>query len=147
MIKLSVIAETAAVNAVGLPSLSSLCSWLMILFLLPIATAGLAHFLEMTFEKGMIFRKYFKLLTYWLWFKPRERRITKTYMKPAKWYSWFYKPLGGCLWCFSVWLLIAFWIITTKEYCNSTWIFTLISLPLVIGIQFIWLNLIAKIKV
>lgn len=138
----SVISEAGAANVPALHSLSSLCSWLMILFLLPIATAGLSHFLVMTFEKGMIFRKYYALITYWLWFKPRQKQPNQ----PAKWYSWFYKPLGGCLWCFSVWVLTAFWIITAKVYCNGGWFFTLFSLPLVIGIQFIWLNIIAKIK-
>src|SRR5690349_20328600 len=95
-------------------------------FVLSIATAALAHFAQMTFQKGMIFRKYYALITYWFHFKPRKRLVYKLYpfvaglggtvLQPngqfpgewvwqkEKWYAWFYKPLGGCIYCNSVWL-------------------------------------------
>lgn len=106
---------TVAKKLDALLSLTSLC-FTALLFALAFSVAALSHFLQMCMGKGMIFRKYNALITYWLWFKGRERRIkpwhhliTATRIDPRKWWSHFYKPLGGCIYCNSVWVAAFFY--------------------------------------
>lgn len=108
----------------------------MLVFILTVLysalTAGLAHFLTFCMSKGNIFRKYKAFITYWFHFKPRphygrwnmsDAMIGKIWSKSKygerfplytkhkeAWYGWFYKPLGGCLYCFGTWLYMFFYI-------------------------------------
>lgn len=132
-------------------------AWLFLLLLLPIATACLAWFFQMTFQKGMIFRKYKALITYWFDFKPRARYpfllppgsvlypngyLDRSRKIPAKWYAWFYKPLGGCIYCHSVWTGTAFYALTSLALgmgLEALWLW-----PLFVGVQYGWVKGLSK---
>jgi hypothetical protein len=96
-------------------------------------SAPLSLFLsEIAFARGMIFRRYLALVVYWFDYKPRARgleyraegvlfdsrfcrgwipnRLEIKRYSPPRWWSWFYKPLGGCVYCFSTWIAIALFI-------------------------------------
>lgn len=55
-------------------NLMSLCS-LMVFCLL---TASMSLFLDKCFQKGMIFRKYYNLITYWFWL-PKKKTVFVSY--------------------------------------------------------------------
>lgn len=155
------------------------------LILLSFMAAGLAHFLQMTFQKGMIFRKYKAWLTYWFDFKPREKRGSyyrvqwvykgmvqqfrdkrqyKTELReawqgkepykkrtvtlihrPARWYSWFYKPLGGCVYCNGVWLATVVYLPIWYDFI-ATAAAGLFFWVLYIGANYVFIELIEYLK-
>lgn len=93
-------------------------------------TAALSCFLKMTFQKGMIFRKYYSCITFWLWLIPQRRKnrywsevkeVLRRSSSPQHHYrirykakyayrvaKWIYKPIGGCVYCFGTWINIFF---------------------------------------
>lgn len=73
---------------------------------------------------------------------PKQTIITRR----ALWYSWFYKPLGGCIYCFSVWLATMFYIIGAVIIA-APFLITAFIWPLYIGVTYFFIELIeSKIK-
>jgi len=128
--------------------------------LLPVAllAAALSWFLQRCYQPGMIFRGYYAWLTYWFWFKPRPRRIpapfsylkhlsssqvtvaVKRGMGPRLWWSWFYKPLGGCILCQSTWVGTAFYV---ALFGSMGWV-AVLWWPLYCGAVYGWVCLLAN---
>lgn len=84
-------------------------------------TACLSHFLEMCMNDGGIFNWY----------------LGKIVHLP----NWLFKPLGGCLYCFSTWIYIITILFVTNIYgfiCNP------IILFLGLGFNFLFVKLIDK---
>lgn len=113
----------------------------------------------------MIFRSYAYWIKYLFDYKARKRKIpiikkiteVETYgvctpyqikqydykISPAKWYAWFYKPLGGCILCNTQWIytgvFLAFYLpIPLREALT---LFLLGS-----GTNYIWIEIISKVK-
>jgi hypothetical protein len=102
------------------------------LILLSALTGALSHFVQLTFQKGMIFRKYYAFIFYWFHFKPRktygrwhlgDALIGNIWSKSKygnyfslythsdlnkrnRFLRWFFKPLGGCIYCNGTWIFI-----------------------------------------
>lgn len=113
--------------------------WGIYILLFTVFTAGLSMFFQLCMRKGMVFRPYKFCLVYFLEFKARNQNKTLKSLC-----TWLYKPLGGCLWCNSVWILILFYVPHCLFHCHLTWSFAVFSLPLAIGMQYIWLLVLQK---
>jgi hypothetical protein len=103
-------------------------------------------------EKGMIFRRYYNWITYWLWLPNKEimisGRTTETlyawsYFHKNK-YQWLWKILGGCVFCFGTWIFIVLYLVVSS--LNQYSIPTLIGLFLGMGMNYFWIEVINKIK-
>lgn len=133
-------------------SLTNLCNFAL-LFGLSFSMAGLSWFLQMCYGKGMIFRKYKALITYWLWFKGRPRgSITPRFTKnipahvlntPRKWWSYLYKPLGGCPYCQGPWLATFFYVLGAY-LIRADFDFVLFLWAPYIGMVYVWIEVLKK---
>jgi hypothetical protein len=96
---------------------------LIIIFLLlgffPFINASLAMALDRGLSKGMIFEKYRVWLAKKLLGKklsiPGIREDSELYreelLKQAEEKTFFYKPLGGCIHCFAIWMSIPVYLV------------------------------------
>lgn len=62
-------------------------------FIISLLAATFSKFLEMTFQSGMIFRRYYLFLNL-MWIKYRKKRKLRSLLK----------PMGLCIYCYSVWI-------------------------------------------
>jgi hypothetical protein len=204
----------AVKNAVVGLTLSSLWSIAALAF----ALAGLSHFLQLTFDKGMIFRKYRSFIGRYFWYKPRPRRTPPMYARgawnraladvrknyygdptpdferlkefgiqvsqiaklryrvefrgdydvidhprlyglltrlqplrstiiPARWYRWFFKPLGGCIYCNAPYLSLPFYcLFVAGDVIPVSALGAVLIWPLFIGLNYIGIVTIEKIS-
>lgn len=93
-------------------------------FLVAIFSISLTKFLEMTFQSGMIFRRYYLFLNL-MWIRLRKKRKLRMLLK----------PIGLCSYCYSVWIYFILYLIW-----NSLDIFIIFGL----GINYTILNFINK---
>lgn len=70
--------------------------------LFSLMTASLSLFIWETFQKEMIFRRYYLLLVYY-WIKWRKKK--------NRWKRQLLKPIGLCIYCMSTWIAIISYII------------------------------------
>lgn len=115
------------------------------LLLFTLLTSGLTHFFQMTMQKGMVFRRYKYFIKYYLDYKPRKRYgyypmkagWVHIDVKP-KWYSWFYKPLGGCYKCNGFWIFALMWLLINLSISELSITETLILIPLGAGMNYVF---------
>lgn len=148
------------------PAILNLCNSIAIAAI----SAPCVLFLELCFRKGMIFRKYRALVGYWFQFKPRRRILrnclTRSFsdralafkhggqftslrgssrlaiLAPPRWWSWFFKPLGGCVYCFGAWIALAAFMATAPAVSLSSGLI----LAGVLGWNYIFIDLYQKFK-
>ena len=101
---------------------------LITIIIIGFLVACLGNFIFFCFGKGMIFRRYYNLITYYL------------YYKGNKFTRFIYKPLGGCLYCFTTWLSIIYYFIFSFEIKFG--LLNIFYLFLQIGITYISTNII-----
>jgi hypothetical protein len=87
------------------------------LILFCFGTASLTVFLDMCFEDGMILHGYYKAIY----------RLPKV----------LFKPLGGCVYCFSVWVFVLFFFSFRVET-------NLLGLFIGLGINYVFIKAIEK---
>ena len=145
---------------VAILNLMNLCS-LMVICLL---TASMSQFLDKCFQKGMIFRKYYNLICYWLWlpkktnkayikwiarYSVRQKQNISVFYRPIftiNKYQWLFKVLGGCIYCFSTWIyIITFLIIGKIVFPYNFFILAVIGV-FGIGLNYFFIEVIQKIK-
>ena len=96
------------------------------IFIYSFLSACLSLFINKCFQKDMIFRRYFLLLTYY-WIKWHKRK--------DRWKRKVLKPIGLCIYCYSTWVSIfVFFTISTNP----------ILLFLFIGLNYIWVEILLK---
>lgn len=126
------------------------------LILFCIGTASFSSFLDMTFQKGMIFRKYYSFITYWL-FLPKKWNYLQSRGEPGSKivsfkivqiytrnkYQWLWKILGGCVYCFSAWVYIVLFLAVVLQIQPLSHV--LIGFILGLGLNHVFIKAIEKI--
>jgi hypothetical protein len=121
-------------------------------------TASLTLFLDMCMEKGMIFRKYYNWITYWLSLDKREVTFTMRgfdvsnikirYIYQKNQFVWLWKILGGCSLCFGTWLFICTYLLTIvllkSVFPYNSFILAVYGI-LGIGFNYVFIKVIEKI--
>jgi len=97
-------------------------------FIFSLLTAGLSLFIQKCFLPDMILRRYYLFLIYhWIkWHKKKDR-----------WKRPFLKVFGMCVYCYGTWLSMPFFFLFVSS--------NIFLLPLFIGMNYIWIELIMKI--
>jgi len=124
------------------------------LILLCICTGFLSCFIDMCFERGMIFRKYYNFIYYWFALGRIKRlQNTKVYFTGCddkiktentvknilvkNRFVWLFKPLGGCVFCFGTWVCIIFLLLFHVKP---------LMIPLGLGVNYFTILLTNKLK-
>jgi hypothetical protein len=142
-------------------NLMNLCS-LMVFCLL---TASISQFLDKCFQKGMILRKYYNLICYWFWLPSKKSIVVNCYWKEIPgtcggWekilvynvafdknrYQWIFKILGGCIYCFGTWVFICTYLTAAIFILSVKTDILLIFGFMGIGLNYVWLEVIKRIK-
>jgi amino acid transporter len=96
----------------------------VVLLLICLMTASLGLFLEECMNPNMILRRYYLWLTYhWI----------KNWRKKDRWRRWLLKPLGLCVYCFSSWITIFFYLYNFDLDLNIFF---------ALGMNYLWLKII-----
>ncbi len=150
----------ATLNLMNLCNLMALC----------LLTASMCHFLVKCMEKGMIFRGYYNWITYWLWLSKKKikkdvriKYCPRNLMEPvhkisdvitinspifkSNKYQWLWKPLGGCIYCFSVYIYIITFLIIGKHVLVGNFLIWAVWGILGIGLNYFWIEVIQRIKI
>ena len=98
------------------------------MFTFSLLTAGLSLFIRKCFQKDMIFRRWYLLLTYfWI----------KWWRKNDRWKRKFLKPLGLCVYCMTPWVSTPFYFLFLSH--------NIILFFLIIGKTYMWVEIHLKI--
>lgn len=127
---------------------------ILILILCPM-TAALSLFLQLCMEKGMIFRKWYNLITFYLWLPKKSQYKGGKYLYPVYdkrtdvWLVVYknqnqglFKILGGCVYCFGTWVFITFYSLISQKAGNYPGI---IGLILGCGVNYLLIEIWRKI--
>lgn len=143
------VAADAILNLMNLCSLTVFC----------LLTASMSLFLDKCFQKGMIFRKYYNLITYWFWLPSKktdylvpaigfiglvygfkEQDIIRRPLFTENKFQWLFKILGGCIYCFGTWIYIVLFCFSSRAEIS------LLGLILGIGLNYFLIEVLLKIK-
>lgn len=109
------------------------------LILFCFGTACLSHFMQLTFQKGMIFRHYHNLITY---------HFALPENNPKK---WLFKILGGCIYCNGTWVFIVLFSLNSSVWLifsqgNTLILGFTIELFLGVGINYFIIDAIGRLQ-
>lgn len=127
-------------------TLAKLSEAVILTFLCSLATACLAWFIQYTLKPGEIFGRYGLWLNYhWIHGRPHTVRAgEKKIRKRRKFWTWFLKPAGLCVFCSSVWSGSAFYAVACYLW-QIQLLTALFVWPLFVGVQYVWVKLLGRV--
>lgn len=130
-----------------IPSALLLPGWWGKLFLFALIPASLSAFLWFTQQRGEIFFGYSQWLALHFYHAGRLKRVGERFIRidmplsrQQKLRQWLYKPLGGCVYCYGVWVAIITWnlMALTEASYDAAWLYT----PFIVALSHLWLFII-----
>jgi hypothetical protein len=124
------------------------------LILFCMGTASLTMFLNVCMQKGMIFRRYYNLITYWFALprnKPRSCKITREgqvlyryprFIKSS--YFWLWKMLCGCYYCYGTHIFIWTYLISAFFILQGNFLSLALNGFLGLGFNYVFIKAIER---